>query len=77
MDDILWIEAWIDRYGMEYVLILRELGAGVFQIVDPQDFNQVVINFEKEKAAVAWLDEEGYDRLSGRYFRDGDSPDPT
>ena len=65
--NVRWVEAWIDSASGEYVLLLREIADGKFQIVDPQKNMQIVMTFASYDDAIHWLNEDEYDLIEGRY----------
>ncbi len=64
-----WLEAWIDGGGSGYVLIVGRREGGAIEIVDPQEGGRLLEAFDTYADATAWLNEDEYDLLEGRWRR--------
>jgi hypothetical protein len=68
---VLWQEVWIDNASEgEYLLVLRALGDGSFELLDPQQHRQIVATLASYEEAADWLNEDEYDLVEGRWPTD-------
>ena len=64
--DVKWIEVYADGADLGfYLLTLRALKEGTFELLDPQKGGKVIENFGSYDDAMHWLGEDEYD-LVGR-----------
>ena len=64
-----WIEVWIDDASRgEYLLVLRGFSDGILEVIDPQKGGERVATFHAYEEATAWLNEDEYDLVEGRYL---------
>lgn len=65
-EEFKWIEVWVDSCSFEYVLILKALESGLYEIYDPVK-KSTLIRFNKLEEAMYWLGEDEYERVLGRH----------
>jgi len=80
MGDIKWVEVWADAANPGgYLLTLRALKEGTFELKDPQKGGQVIEIFQTYDDATSWFGEEEYDlvgKLDCELREDSNTPEP-
>lgn len=68
---VAWVEVWLDDASSgEYVLVLGQNEDGQLRLTDPQKGGDLVRTFDDYAEATAWLNEDEYERVEGRWHRE-------
>ena len=64
--DVKWIQVWADSADLGfYLLTLRAMADGTFELIDPQKGGERVERFSSKQDAVDWLVEDEYQLVGG------------